>query len=589
VLAATAGVTVIGLGSPIMDHPGIFVTLRAVYCVGLVVIALIMASHRAGSERMAAVLLITAGLQALDGLTAANSPLPFALGRIAIPLAILATVYVCFAYPSGRIRDPLLVRWFGISAVALATLTAANLLLSAVPPVAGPYVRCTGRACPANPLNLVSLGVGAGDALSTALALATTVSLVCAAVLCARRLVRSTPLRRSSLTPLLMWAVLAALGYGFFVGARGVAPHAAFLMPAAVVVAAIIAVQPFALALGIRQGRVFAMASLERLMADLRLSSSLVGLQQTIAAAFTDPRLRLLTWQPLDGGYADAEGRPVALASIGTDRAVTSFDQDGRPVAAVIHDPILSPAVVEATGSVLMLALDNARLQTDLMGSVSELEASRNRIASAADRERRRIEQDLHDGAQQRLIALRFRLHMLEQAAITSPGPVADGLADAGRRIDVALEDIRSLARGIYPAVLRDLGLLPALRAVARELPIHAAIHGGPAQRYPTEIETAVYFCCAEALQNVAKHCGPGAGADLWLRDSHGGLSFVLTDDGPGFDDARVRRAGGIAGMHDRLEAVGGELTISSTCGQGTTIQGHVPARLGVDSPAAYR
>lgn len=571
---------VIGLDSRIVDRPAVFVTLRAVGCLGVVMVALAMSARSSTNQRMPAALIATAGLLALAGLTNADSPWPFAIGRIAIPLSILAIVYVAFAYPTGRIESRTVSRLLAGSAAAMIALLAANLLLSEVPPVAGPFVGCSGRACPGNPLSLVTLGNGASQALSTALALATGATLLGAAVLVARRLVNGTPVQRSGLSPLLVWAVASALGYAFFITLRGIDERAGALTSTSVVVAVIIALLPLALALGINRGRVFAMEALERIMAELRESSSLPALQRTISEAFADPELVLLLWRRDSEDYIGLAGELVDPSEIRRGRTLTEVRRDGETLAAVVRDSVLTDDVVDAVGAVVLMALDNARLQTDLSDSISELEASRNRVAWAADRERRRIEQDLHDGAQQGLIALRVKLDLLHEVAAEDPRAVGPGLADAGRRVDTALESIRSLAHGIYPSVLRDLGLSYALGSIARELPIDIAVHGTLTDRYPTEIETAVYFCCAEALQNVAKHCGADARADLWISQREERIQFVLIDDGPGFDPGLLLATHGIVGMRDRLAAVGGQLSIDSAPGHGTRVRGFVPTGL---------
>ena len=154
----------------------------------------------------------------------------------------------------------------------------------------------------------------------------------------------------------------------------------------------------------------------------------------------------------------------------------------------------------------------NAGLERELSSSVEQLEMSRRRLAQAADAERRRIEQDLHDGAQQDLIGLRIKLSLLEAAAREEGSSVVSGLVDAGRRVDSAIAQVRDLARGIYPGLLRDFGLAEALAAIARDMPLGVSVHADTRRRFAPEVETAVYFCCVEALQNVAKHCGAGTG-----------------------------------------------------------------------------
>ncbi len=578
-LALIATTAVIGLSSSIVDRPVLFVTLRVVCCAGLLVIAVAVLARGAGA-RMAALILAASSALALTGLTAANSPIPFALGRIAVSVSLLLVVYVCFAYPSGYIEQRSAARLLASSAVAMAVLLAANLLLSDVEPVAGPFVRCSGSECPPNPLNIVDIGHGAGKALSTGLALVTALSLAGAAVLVSVRAARSTPLQRRSLAPLLAWAVLAAVGYAFFVTVRAIDGHAQLLTPAAVATAAIVAAMPLAIAIGFERGRVFAMGALEHMIAALGAESSLVGLQQAMSRAFADPRLQLLFWQSSDDRYVDVDGVAIELPAIARHRKVTQLHHDGDTLAAIVHDPVLSEHALQAAASAVRLALDNSRLQQDLTTSIDELAASRKRVAGAADEERRRIEQDLHDGAQQGLVALRIKLQLLEELATEDPESIAPALAEAGERVDKALDHIRSLAKGIYPAALRDLGLAYALGAVVRELPLEVVMRTDLKRRLPTDVETAVYFCCVEALQNVAKHCGSGARVDLRAAEEPYGLRFVIADDGPGFDPAVSTATRGLTGMRDRVEAIGGELTIRSTRGEGTTVTGRVPASL---------
>lgn len=573
----TAAATAIGAAGAMVDQPALFLTLRVVFCLGLVLVALMLLA-RGFDARMPALLIWMSCCFALAGFVGADSPGLFVVGRIAIPGAVTFTTYVCLAYPSGWIEDRLTSVVWRITALALLSLTAANLLLSRVPPVAGPFVRCSGTQCPSNPIYVVDLGSGAGTALSTLLALVTGLSLVLVAVLVARRWATSTRLQRRSLVPLLSWCLAAALGYGVFIVVRAIDSAAAALTPGAVIVAAIIGVMPFAILLGLVRGSGFAMNALEQMIIGLGGQSTIEGLQQTVAEAFADPTLRLLTWRPRAHQYVDVDGNPVDLAALPLRGRVTRLSRERDAVAAVIHDPFLSNDVLVAAGSAVRLALDNTRLQSDLSVSIKELEASRKRVASAADEERRRIEQDLHDGAQQGLIALRIKLQLLQELATDHPEAVAPALADAGERVEATLDNIRNLAKGIYPSVLRDLGLHYALATVIRELPVPIALRSELKRRYEPELETAVYFCCVEALQNVAKHCGADSHAGLLLSEHDGGLQFLLTDNGPGFDPARTTGTSGITGMRDRLEAIGGQLTITSVAGHGTTIAGRIPS-----------
>src|SRR6201996_4126964 len=493
----TAGAVAVGVASPIGDRPALFVSLRAVLCLGLLLVALVMGVRGAGG-RIAVQLLATSALFAVTGLTTTDAQLPFTIGRVAVSAAIVPMMYLCFAYPTGRIEDVPDRRLIAASAGAIGALLAANILLSNVPPVAGPFVRCAGAGCPANPLNPITLGAGPSRALSSGLALVTALAMVATAGMLARRALRVTPVQRRSVAPLLAWAWAAAIGYGFFVTVRAFDAGARLLSPAAVIVAALAAALPLALALAMPRGRVFAMTAVERLIAELEAASSLGRLQQTMARAFRDPQLQLLLWDAAEERYVDVGGRPVDLSLVGPARGVARVKHGGERLAAIVHDPVVPADVIGAAGSAISLALNNARLQVTLSASIRALEASRKRVARAADEERRRIEHDLHDGAQQGLIAVRIRLQLLEDVARTDPEAVAPALADTGRRVQAALDEIRDLAHGIYPSALSDLGPAYALADVARALPFQVVLHVDLPRRVSPEVETAVYFCCVQ-------------------------------------------------------------------------------------------
>jgi signal transduction histidine kinase len=194
-----------------------------------------------------------------------------------------------------------------------------------------------------------------------------------------------------------------------------------------------------------------------------------------------------------------------------------------------------------------------------------QLEESRMRIARAADLERSRIERDLHDGAQQRLIGLRIKLSIAEEREDPSAA-----LRELGAEVELALEELRQLAHGVYPPLLSDRGLADALRALALELPLPVNLAVADLERRPPEVETAVYFACREAAQNALKH---GAG-ELWIALTEHG--FEVRDDGPGFTPPTGAFNGGLRNMRDRIEAVGGRLTIDSAPGTGTRVRGVV-------------
>jgi signal transduction histidine kinase len=216
------------------------------------------------------------------------------------------------------------------------------------------------------------------------------------------------------------------------------------------------------------------------------------------------------------------------------------------------------------------LVLRNVRL-------IEELRASRQRLVHAQDEERRRIERNLHDGAQQQLVALAVKLRLAEQLADRDPAKAKAMLAQLQAEAGSALQDLRDLARGIYPPLLADRGLPAALEAQARKASVDVGVDADGVGRHPQDVEAAVYFCVLEALQNVAKYA-EASRVDVRLRESHGDLTFTISDDGRGFDPAANGYGTGLQGMADRIEALGGRLDVRSEPGRGTTVAGRVPA-----------
>ena len=258
--------------------------------------------------------------------------------------------------------------------------------------------------------------------------------------------------------------------------------------------------------------------------------------------------------------------------------AITLEKARSDPVSAA-EDKLLTDLASQAG-----LALRNARLTAELRASIDTLRASRRRLVRAQDDERQRIERNLHDGAQQQLIALSVGLAVLD-AATDDPqvrelaGQLRDGLR-------AAMDDLRALARGIYPPLLADRGLAAALRAQADRAPMPVHVDADGVGRLTREAEATVYFCVLEALQNVAKYAAASL-TTVELRQAGGRLTFLVTDDGAGFDLAGPMTGSGLQGMRDRLQALGGSLTVGSAPGRGTTIAGALPCEPAIPSLAA--
>jgi signal transduction histidine kinase len=223
------------------------------------------------------------------------------------------------------------------------------------------------------------------------------------------------------------------------------------------------------------------------------------------------------------------------------------------------------------------LVLKNVGLTDELLQRLEDLRASRQRLVAAQDDERRRLERNLHDGAQQNLVALKVKLGLAEMLADKDAARSRALLSELKADADEALETLRSLARGIYPPLLADRGLQAALESQVRKATLPVEVEAVGLARYPQEVEAAVYFCCLEALQNVQKYA-EAASALLKLDGADGVLTFEVIDNGKGFDAATVKRGAGLTNMTDRIDALGGTFEMSSTPGSGTRVRGSLPA-----------
>jgi signal transduction histidine kinase len=288
-------------------------------------------------------------------------------------------------------------------------------------------------------------------------------------------------------------------------------------------------------------------------------------------------------WLPdFVGGNPDAVMRIAPCTNSG---AVLGLIVARRPEGAP-HFTEADDQALADLGRQVGLALHNVRLDSALQESLEEvqrqaeeLRASRSRIVAAGDEQRRRIERDLHDGAQQHLVALAVSVRLARAAADRDPEATKAMLDELGEDLQDAVQELRNLAHGIYPPVLMDRGLPAALETAAGRAALPTDVVTDGVGRYPQALEAAVYFCCLEALQNAGKHAGDGATATVTLHEENGRLTFAVADTGAGFDLAASQRAGrGFVNMSDRLGAVGGGFDVQSAPGRGTTISGWVPA-----------
>ncbi len=294
-----------------------------------------------------------------------------------------------------------------------------------------------------------------------------------------------------------------------------------------------------------------------------------------VSAALRDPGLDILTWSDADSAFVDEGGVVVRDPSDAGRRAVTTLESGGRVVAAIRHDPALleDPVLLESVAAALRLSVDNDRLAAELSERLRDVEASRKRIVEAADAERRRIERNLHDGAQQQLLAAALALRMLEARHRDDPDLTA-ALRKATTTLTHALEDLRRLARGIHPAVLEEAGLAAALEGLSDSLAVPLDVHNHLPEPPPEALATTLFYVAAEAVANVAKHAR-ATRADIDLSLVGGRLRMVVSDDGVG--GAAPAGGSGLQGMQDRILAIGGRIAIESPPGGGTRVTVEVP------------
>lgn len=417
---------------------------------------------------------------------------------------------------------------------------------------------------------------------------------VCAAfvVTVLRRLRRSSAIDRRVLLPVvlsLLTAALLALAGELFVTPRG-----ADVEPVYIAIGAALLTMPLAFATAAVR-RQLARARVADLLVTLATPPTLAAVRDVFRRALEDPTAELYLCIPDHDTRPDGtrpDGVPPHVpphdlrldANVGSRRLIVPVRAgDGTPLATVSLDPALerNRDVIDVAVSACALALENARLHTDLRVQLDQVEASRTRIVAAGLAERRRLERDLHDGAQQRLLGLATRIG-LARAQASDPNTVA--VLD-GARLDLraALDELRNLARGIHPAVLSQAGLRPALEAVVESLPVAVRLEIAN-QRFDTAAETTAYYVICEALTNVVKHADATTATvrvdldldlDTAARADNRHVTIEVRDDGKG--GANVRDGTGLVGLGDRLAALAGELTIHSPIGGGTRLRARIP------------
>jgi signal transduction histidine kinase len=490
----------------------------------------------------------------------------YALGELNLALFAHAT----FAYPSGRLTDRVERTFvYVVYAVVLAIPLATLLVYDGNAGLR--YVRPSGTES----LLLISPGDEVARRLEQGFVIVVYGVLVTIGVaLVVRKLWRATPRTRRVLAPLLLAALVAA--------SRAVSePLFAFLSPPPAIVDYLYwwqVVGQIAIPIAFLAGLLFSRLAAAQ-VADLVRDLDRVPPEQlapALARALDDPTLQLAFWLPDRQSYADADGKPFVIPEDDSRCAVTRIESDGKQIAALVHDRSLleDPELVQAAAGAARLAIENARLHAEVRAQLEEVRQSRARIVAAGDQQRRSIERDIHDGAQQRLVALALELRAAQRRHGDALSPAVDSLlADTVDQLQLAVTELRELARGVHPAILTEGGLGPALQSLAARTPLSVSV-AAPEDRFAADLEAAAYFVACEALANAVKHAGASAVSISAVRQD-GLLVVEVSDDGVG--GAGAVDGGGLRGLADRVEAHGGRLRVVSPPGQGTRVIGELP------------
>jgi signal transduction histidine kinase len=547
---------------------GLWITADLVIGLGFVGVGL-FAWYRSPDNRSGALMVATGFAWYLSLLERTEPAFLFTVGFLTENLYVGTAVHLLLAYPTGRLST-------GIDR-ALVACTYLAVTLGFVPVVL--FFDPTAMGCDGCPDNLFliddsgSFGETWLDGLSV---LGVVVPLVVVARLVQRWRQASRPLRRT-VTPVFLaggalMVTLATLLAIVLVGGSEDLADVFFYssLPA-------LALVPYLFLAGLASGRMLRGRGLGQLVRRLGGSLGPGELRAALAEALGDPSVELAYWLPDSRQYVDADGRPVELPGPQTGRSVTEVERERRRIAAIVHDPTLleDPERVRDAGTAAALALENERLEAELRAKVQEVRASRLRLVEVGWRQRRRLERDLHDGAQQRLVSLALTLRMARERLGPDGGEAGRLLDRSSEELDQALGELRELARGIHPAVLSDRGLGAAVEALAHRAPLPVEVRELPSERLPEHIELTAYFVISEALTNVTKYA---SARRAWVSVSQGNgrLMLEVGDDGVGGADAM--RGTGLRGLADRLDAIEGRLEIESAPGHGTTVRAELPA-----------
>jgi signal transduction histidine kinase len=495
-----------------------------------------------------------------------QDPFLFTLGHAVGYLYMAGLVYIVLAFPTGWLKTPVRRGVFIAAAVAAGALQVAWLLTG------GHEQSGSCAACPANLLEVTHAPALAAAIQTTQLATGALVAALAIALVLRRWWSASAPLR-FAITPVI-WVGIATLAALVVMllnhlsgDPLGVVPHLGLDLTLALVALAFL--------VGLARTRM-ARSGVADLLTELADTPAPGGLRAALARALRDPSLEVAYWLPAEERFVDSSGKPVRVPRVGDSRAVTMIERGGRRVAALVHDPAVTDdaSLVRAVAAAAGLQLDNERLQAELRSQLEEVRASRARIVAATQDERRRIERNLHDGTQQRLVSIAMTLGLADAKVATDAEAARRLIAEARVGLSSALQELRELSQGIHPGILTERGLGQAVDELALRMHLPVEVDVRLSERLPTSVETAAYYVVSEALTNVAKHARASR-VSVRVGRENGQAHIAVSDDGRGGADAGA--GSGLRGLRDRVEALGGRFALDSPAGAGTSIEVEIP------------
>ena len=568
ILAAAAATSVGTAASEHTELRGLWIAGSFAITWGFLGVGLFVWARRP-DNRVGPLMVAVAFSWVVSDLAFANSDLLFSLGAMLGQVFIAVTVHLLLVFPTGRFES------------RLDLLTAAGAYMAGAVLYAAAFVFADPSAfechdCPDNSF-LIADEKPLSDAFGVAVNVVFAAVAVGVIVSLLRRWLRATPVQRRALVAVLFAG--AALAVLLFAATTIVPITGSDSTLAGVVgIAALVpfGLVPYVLFGTLLRSRIIRGGALRELVAELSKATRDQDLRDALAKALGDPSPDLSFWLPDSKEYVDADGSPVDVPEGDPNRVVSEVRLENRLVAVIVHDSSLldDPELVRAVGAAAALALENERLDAELRAKVDELRASRMRVIEATLAERRRLERDLHDGAQQRLVSLALRLRMIENLLKDDQEGVRELARAAGGELETALGELRELARGIHPAVLSDRGLDAALETLASRAPIPVELDSRVGERPPEPAELAAYFVVAEALTNVAKYAD-ATRATVRAARHDGRLVVEVSDDGVGGADPS--NGSGLRGLADRVSALDGVFEVRSANGGGTVLRADIP------------